>query len=72
MRKNRMAPEFLEYVYSSLREDNTALAFEILENVDERLSALLSSRSVSSEMKKDLNNWRSAVRKYVDFPARRD
>lgn len=57
----------LEYAYSSLREDNTALAFEILENVDERLSALLSSRSVSSEMKKDLNNWRSAVRKYVDF-----
>ncbi len=57
----------LEYVYSSLREDNTALAFEILENVDERLSALLYSRSVSSEMKKDLNNWRSAVRKYVDF-----
>ncbi len=53
-------------MYSSLREDNTALAFEILENVDERLSALLSSRSVSSD-EKDLNNWRSAVRKYVDF-----
>ncbi len=57
----------LEYVYSSLREDNAALAFDILEKVDEKLSALLSSRSVSSEMKKDLNNWRSAVRKYVDF-----
>ena len=57
----------LEYVYSSLREDNTALAFDILEKVDEKLSALLSSLSVSSEMKKDLNNWRSAVRKYVDF-----
>lgn len=67
MTKKSDGSSVLEYVYSSLRKENTARAFEILEKVDEKLTSLLSSRSASSEMKKDLNNWRSAVRKYVDF-----
>lgn len=67
MTKKSDGSSVLGLVYSSLREDNTARAFEILEKVDEKLTLLLSSRTVSPEMRKDLNNWRSAERKYVDF-----
>lgn len=67
MIKKSDGSSILEIVYVALRDDNTALAFEILEKVDEKLTTLLSSSSVSSDMKKDLNNWRSATRKYVDF-----
>ena len=67
MTKKSDGSSVLGLVYSFLREDNTARAFEILEKVDEKLTSLLSSHTVSSEMKRDLNNWRSAVRKYVDF-----
>ena len=67
MTKKSDGSSVLGLVYSSLREDNTARAFEIMEKVDEKLTSLLSSHTVSSEMKRDLNNWRSAVRKYVDF-----
>lgn len=67
MMKKSEGLSVLEIAYRALSDDNTALAFEILEEVDEKLTTLLSSSSVSSEMKKDLNNWRSAIRKYVDF-----
>lgn len=56
-----------DHIYALLREDKTAHAFDVLDKVDEKLSTLLSSPSVSHEWKKDLNNWRSALRKYVDF-----
>lgn len=57
----------LEYVYNSLRKDDTARAFDVLVKVDEKLTSSLSSLSVSSELKKDLKDWRSALRKYMDF-----
>lgn len=57
----------LEDVYSALNEGNTTYAFNVLDRIDEVLTSALASSDVSSHIKKDLNNWRSAVRKYVDF-----
>lgn len=65
--KKSDSSSILKHAYNALRADNSALAFDLLEKVDEKLSSLLTSPSVSTESKKDLNNWRSALRKYVDF-----
>ncbi|MDE6542787.1 MAG: hypothetical protein K2K76_02350, partial [Muribaculaceae bacterium] len=57
----------LEYASHLMAEDKLPLAFELLEKLEYKLSALLSSASVPSEWRHDISNWRSGLRKYVDF-----
>lgn len=57
----------LEYVSRLMSEDKQALAFELLENMENKLSGLLTSASFSSEWRHDISNWRSGLRKYVYF-----
>ena len=57
----------LEYASRLMAEDKQPLALELLENLEYKLSALLSSASVPSEWRHNISDWRSGLRKYVDF-----
>lgn len=57
----------LEYASRLMAEDKQPLAFELLEKLEYKLSALLSSASVPSEWRHNISDWRSGLRKYVDF-----
>lgn len=57
----------LEYASRLMAEDKLPIAFELLENLEYKLSVLLSSSSVPSEWRPDIYNWRSGLRKYIDF-----
>lgn len=50
-----------------MAENKQPIAFELLEKLEYKLSALLSSSSVPSEWRHDISNWRSGLRKYIDF-----
>lgn len=56
----------MEYASRLMAENKLPLAFELLEKLEYKLSVLLSS-SVSSEWRHDIYNWRSGLRKYIDF-----
>ncbi|MBD5284026.1 MAG: hypothetical protein HDS31_05420 [Bacteroides sp.] len=56
-----------EYASRLLAENKQTLAFELLEKLDEELTGRLSSSAISSKMRRNINNWRSGLRKYVDF-----
>ncbi|MBD5293866.1 MAG: hypothetical protein HDS20_03495 [Bacteroides sp.] len=65
--KNSDGSGVLEIASGALSNGEIAIAFKILEIIDEKLTELYSSSTVSSDLRKDLNNWRSALRKYVYF-----
>lgn len=57
----------IEYACRLMTENKQAIAFELLERLEDKLSAFLSSLSVPSGWKHDINNWRSGLRKYIYF-----
>lgn len=57
----------MEYASRLMADNKLPLAFELLEKLEYKLSVLLSSSLVSSEWRHDIYNWRSGLRKYIDF-----
>lgn len=57
----------LNHISNLLKEGNTAVAFELLEKVDETVSVHMQSSKTNKSEKKNLNNYKSALRKYIRF-----
>lgn len=57
----------IDLVSNLLRQGKVAIALQLLEKIDEAVSRQMLSRKLDSREKKSLNDWRSALRKYVLF-----
>ncbi|MDE6586770.1 MAG: hypothetical protein K2K40_00355 [Paramuribaculum sp.] len=57
----------LDLISDLLKEGNTAVALKLLDKVEEKVSEHMLSSETDESEKKDFNNYRSALRKYILF-----